>query len=173
MTAVDNTPSNRNFLSPSNFTFRIKKAPTVNFFVQKVNLPEIHVPNLDIKNEHVTAPYPGEHLLYGDLKLEFMVDEDLINYLEIHNWIIAYGKPQSYQQYKDISVIQPFTGEGIISDISLIITNSVHYANYEIVYTDAFPVRLSGIQFRTDQKDMQYLTAEATFKYTYYDIVSL
>ena len=173
MSAVDNTPSNRNFLSPLNFSFRIKKTPNVNFFIQKVNLPEIFVPNLEVKNEHVNAPYPGEHLSYGDLKLEFMVDEDLLNYLEIHNWIIGYGKPKSYQQYKDIASVKPYTGEGIISDISLIITNSVHYANYEVVYTDAFPVRLSGLQFRTNDADINFLTAEATFKYTYYDIVSL
>lgn len=173
MSAVDNTPTNRNFLSPLNFTFRIKKAPNVNFFIQEVNLPEIFVPSVDIKNEHVTVPYPGEHLFYGDLKLKFLVDEDLLNYLEIHNWIIAYGKPQSYQQYKDIASINQFTGEGIVSDISLIITNSVHYANYEVVYTDAYPVRLSGLQFKTNDADIKFITAEATFKYTYYDIVSL
>ena len=38
---LDQTPSNRNFLSPLNFKFTIKKAPHVNFFIQKVNVPQI------------------------------------------------------------------------------------------------------------------------------------
>ena len=41
MTAIDNTPENRNFLSPLNFKFSIKKSPNMNFFLQKVNLPSI------------------------------------------------------------------------------------------------------------------------------------
>ena len=41
MTAIDNTPSNKNFLSPLNFKFTIKKAPHVNFFIQKVNIPDL------------------------------------------------------------------------------------------------------------------------------------
>jgi hypothetical protein len=39
MTAIDDNPANRNFLSPINFKFRIKKAPNLNFFVQKISVP--------------------------------------------------------------------------------------------------------------------------------------
>lgn len=173
MSVIDNTPSNRNFLSPVNFAFRIKKAPLVNFFIQKVNLPSITVPNLDVKNEHVTAPYPGEHLTFAPLQLEFMVDEDLINYLEIHNWITALGKPDSYQQYKDIQDIPDYTGDGIYSDISLFVLNSLKAHNYEIVFTDAFPISLSQLVFDSRDADIKFITATATFKYTQYSIVSL
>jgi hypothetical protein len=41
MSSIDNTPENKNFLSPLNFRFQIKKAPHVNFFVQSVNIPAI------------------------------------------------------------------------------------------------------------------------------------
>ena len=173
MSVIDNTPSNRNFLSPVNFAFRIKKAPFVNFFIQQISIPAISVTNIDIRNEHVTAPYPGEHLTFAPLKLEFLVDEDLINYLEIHNWITALGKPDSYQQYKDIQDIPDYTGDGIYSDVSLFVLNSLKAQNYEIVFTDAFPISLSELNFDTRPSDIKFITATAVFKYTQYTITSL
>ena len=41
MSALDSNPANKNFLSPLNFSFRIKKAPYTNFFIQKVNVPRM------------------------------------------------------------------------------------------------------------------------------------
>ena len=50
MSAINNTPENKNFLSPLNFRFQIKKAPNVNFFIQKVNIPQIELPQVDTPN---------------------------------------------------------------------------------------------------------------------------
>ena len=102
MSVIDNTPANKNFLSPLNFRFQIKKAPHVNFFIQKVNIPSIALPNPTVSNPFVNIPYPGEHLRYGDLEISFKVDEDLQNYLEIHNWLVSLGKPENFDQYKQI-----------------------------------------------------------------------
>lgn len=173
MSVIDNTPVNRNFLSTNKFAFKIKKAPNVNFFVQRINIPGILVPQVDIGNEHVRVPYVGDHLTFSPLKVEYMVDEDLLSYLEIWNWITAIGKPESYQQYRDIAEIPDYTGEGIYSDISLFIGNSLHAANYEIVFTDAFPIMLGDLTFKTTESDIRFVTVEATFKYTSYNIVSL
>ena len=101
MTAIDNTPSNKNFLSPLNFKFQIKKAPHVNFFIQKVNIPSISIEtNPSPNNPFVKTPIPGEHISYSDLSISFKVDEDLTNYMELHNWIKALGKPQNFEQFK-------------------------------------------------------------------------
>ena len=94
MTAVDNTPANKNFLSPLNFRFQIKKAPNVNFFVQKVNIPEIAVRAPDVMNPFVKIPYPGDHLEYGIFNISFKVDEDLQNYLEIHMSLRAFANQE-------------------------------------------------------------------------------
>jgi len=42
--------------------------------------------------------------------------------------------------------------------------------NYEIVYADAFPITLSGLNFNTTDTDIRYVEASATFRYTYYTI---
>jgi hypothetical protein len=173
MSAIDNTVSNRNFLATSGFTFRIKKAPNVNFFIQRVNVPAISVKNVDVGNEYVVAPYPGEHLRYEPLNIEFMVDENIENYLELHNWLIGLGKPESYAQYANLSANPSYTGLGVYSDISVFILNSLYAPNYEIVFTDAFPISLSELEFKSTETDKKFITAIASFKYTTYTIESL
>lgn len=173
MTAIDNTPSNKNFLSPLNFRFQIKKAPHVNFFIQRVNIPSIDLISPEPNNPFIKTPIPGEHLNFGELKINFKVDEDLQNYLELHNWIRALGKPESYEEFKAIQDKPSYTGEGIYSDISVIILSSTKMPNYEIVYTDAFPIFLSELEFNTTEEDVNYITASSTFKYTYYNIINI
>lgn len=170
MSAIDNTPENKNFLSPLNFKFQIKKAPHINFFIQKVNIPSIRIPEVIAPNPFVRIPFSGEHITYQDLEITFKVDEDLQNYLEIHNWLKSLGKPQNFDQYAEIESKPIYTGEGIVSDISISILSSTKLANYEVVYIDAFPTTLSGVTFNTVDTDVNYLEASASFKYTYYDI---
>jgi hypothetical protein len=170
MSAIDNTPENKNFLSPLNFKFFIKRSPHVNFFIQKVNIPDITLKPATYPNPLVNIPIPGEHLDYGILNITFKVDEDLQNYLEIHNWIRALGKPTDYEEHKAISEKAIITGEGIYSDISLMILSSTKMANYEVIFTDAHPVNISGLTFNTTDSDVNYIEASASFKYVYYDI---
>lgn len=170
MSAIDNTPLNKNFLSPLNFVFTIKKAPHVNFFIQKVNIPSITLPSADSSNPFVKIPYPGEHLNYGPLQIMFKVDEDLKNYIEIHNWIRDLGKPENYEQYANISSKPDYTGEGIYSDISVIALSSAKNPNFEFTFVDAHPVELSSLNFDVTKDNVNYMSAEVVFKYTYFKI---
>lgn len=173
MTAIDNTPNNRNFLSPLNFKFSIKKAPHVNFFIQKVNFPSITLVSPQPNNPFVKTPIPGEHLDYGDLKITFKVDEDLQNYLEIRNWLTGLGKPENFDQFKILQDKPITSGDGIYSDISLIVLSSTKMPNYEVVYVDAYPSFLSEIVFNTTDSDVNYIEATATFKFTYFTITNI
>jgi len=170
MTAVDNTPSNRNFLSPLNFSFQIKRAPNVNFFLQKVNIPSITIPKIDIPTPFVPIPSPFTHLTYGEFSITFKVDEDFQNYLEIHNWIRSLGFPDNPGEYLAIEQNPEYTGAGLTSDISLIALNSAKNPNYEITFRNAFPTRLSDVNFDATLSDVQFVTAEAQFTYFMYDI---
>ena len=170
MTAIDNTPQNKNFLSPLNFQFQLKRAPNVNFFIQKISLPSIAVPEIDIPTMFNYIPEPGNKLTYGELDITFKVDEDFANYLEIHNWIRALTIPESFEGYAEIAKNPEYTGDGIHSDISLIVLNSIKKPNFEVVFRAAYPTSLSGIDFDTTLDDVQYLTTTASFKYMLYDI---
>ena len=170
MSAIDDTPQNLNYLSQLNFKFLIKKAPNVNFFIQKVSTPRILLKEVNTPNPFVKIPYPGEHLDYANLDLTSIIDEKLQNYLEIHNWIRALGKPTDYSEYAKIEQKPSWTGDGIYSDVTLSILSNIKTINYDITFIDAYPIGLSGITFNTTDTDVKYLTATASFKYTYFDI---
>lgn len=173
MSALDNNPKSLNFLSPLNFNFRLKRAPNLNFFIQKVNLPAISFPSAAETNPFVNIPIAGDHLQYGDLSVTFKVDEDLNNYLEMHNWIRALTFPDNFDEYKAISKNPEYTGTGLTSDITLIIANSVKIPNYEVNFRNAYPTSLSALSFQTTDSTVEFITATVTFKYTMYDIVKI
>jgi hypothetical protein len=92
MTSVfDKQIQNRNYLSPIGFKFTLAKEPKVVFFCNSARIPEI---TLGIANQPTylkDLDVPGDKIVYGDLTLKFLVDEDMENYVAIHNWITGLG----------------------------------------------------------------------------------
>jgi hypothetical protein len=62
---------------------------------------------------------------------------------------------------------------GLYSDGSLIILTSSQNANFKINFKDMFPYDLSALQFDATNTDIQYLTADVSFKYTIYNITDM
>jgi hypothetical protein len=175
--ALANQISNRNFLSPVGFKFTIAKEPKVSFFCTSTKIPEISLQtetqNTYLKNIDV----PGDILTYADLSLKFLVDEDLVNYMAIHNWLTGLGFPESAQDYRDLltnqdDVTQPLDPKRAFSDGSLYILDSNYNTNAIVKFKDLFPVSLTSLEFDSTQTDIQYFTAEVSFKYTVYNILS-
>jgi hypothetical protein len=173
MTSIfDKQISNRNFLSPIGFKFTLAKEPKVSFFSNSSRLPEISLGTAVQTNYLKNIDIPGDRLTYGDLNLTFLVDENLENYMAIHNWLTGLGYPESTSQYEDLIVTDNIREpENAFSDGSLHILNS-NFRDVAIVkFNDLFPVYLSSLEFKSSETDVNYFTAEATFKYTVYNIV--
>ena len=173
MTAISNQPSNISFLSPLGFKFIIKKAPHVNFFVQSVNLPSVSLGEADVETPFSKIPFPGTKLTFGNLSVTFKVDEDMKNYLEMFNWMKELGFPDNFAQYQSIANRSLYTGEGVFSDITLLVMTSAMNPNIEITFFDCFPVDLSELSFDSASADVEYLTATITFANRRFDIKAL
>lgn len=173
MSALENTPTNPNFLSPLNFKFTIKRAPHINFFIQKINIPSLVLPTYESANPFVKIPEPGDHVDYGELSLSFRVDENLQNYLEIHNWIRALGKPKDFKEYKAIAQNPSYSGDSIRSDLTLLILTSSKNPNYMVTFTEAYPYELSELTFDTTKSDVEYIEATVSFKYILFEIENI
>lgn len=164
--------TNRNFLSPLNFKFQMKRAPHLNFFVQRVVLPSIDLPQIELPNPLLKVPTFGDQLQYGNLIVSYKVDEDLQNYLEIHDWMRALGK-SSFQEFNTVRTTPLISGESLKSEIVLTSLTSNKNANYEFVFKDAFPISISELDFNTTDEDVDYLSVTATFKYFQFDIIKV
>lgn len=170
MTALTTQPTNRNFLAPDSYMFQIKRAPHVNFFLQQISIPSITLQEVNVPTPMVRFPVHGEHLLFGDLDIVFKVDEDLKNYLELYNWIVALGTPENLEQYAEIASKPVFSGEGIYADVCILPLTNTKMPNYEIVFVDAHPTGIGAIRLYTTDKDINYLVCSAKFKYTHFTI---
>jgi len=163
---------NRNFLSPVGFKLTIAKVPKVAFMCNSAKIPEIQL-SLAVQPTYLKdLDIPGGKLSYGDLSLKFLVDENMENYMSIHNWLTGLGFPESTQQYDDLISIPGETDEKrAFSDGSLYILNSNFNTNAIIKFKDLFPISLTSLNFDATQSDVQYFTADVTFKYTVYNIL--
>ena len=166
--------ANRNFLAPVGFKFTLAKEPKVDFFSNSCRIPEISLGTALQPSYLKDIDVPGDKLSYGDFSFRFLVDENLENYMKIHNWLTGLGYPETTQDYKDLTT----NVDGIrdpkeaFSDGALHILNS-NYRDIAIVkFNDLFPVFLTPLEFEATDTDINYFTAEVTFKYTIYNVVS-
>jgi len=167
-----NQITNRNFLSPVGFKFTLAKEPKIAFFCNSARIPEITLSVVQQPTYLKDLDIPGDKLLYGDLSLRFMVDEDMENYMAIHNWLTGLGFPETTKQYADL--IEGLDGEidpkKAFSDGTLYILDSNFNTNATVKFKDLFPYSLSSLEFDSTLTDVQYFTASASFKYTVYNI---
>jgi hypothetical protein len=180
MSAVDNQPSNINFLGQNGFRFAIKRLPGVNYFCQNVTLPAVSMTAIESPTPFAVVPRPGDRLTYDSLNIRFKVDEDLKNYFEIQKWLEGLGHPDDLTQTRDLSKsINNFQMAGTrpvgywttyLSDATLSILTSAKNVNKNIFFYDCFPVGLTELNFESTNTTIEYLEATVTFRYRKYQL---
>ena len=93
--------------------------------------------------------------------------------MAIHNWLTGLGYPESTKEFKDATTDADGLRdrEEVFSDGSLSILNSNFRQVAVVKFKDLFPVFLTSLEFEATDTDVNYFTAEVTFKYTIYEIV--
>ena len=167
-----NQIQNRNFLAPVGFKFTLAKYPKVAFFSNSARIPELTLGTAIQPSYLKDIDVPGEKLTYGDLTIRFLVDENMQNYMAMHNWLKGIGFPETPQQFADQTTDKDGLRDRleVFSDGSLHILNS-NFQDVAIVkFNDLFPVALTSLEFDATETDINYFTAEATMRYTVYNI---
>jgi len=170
--AFENQIDNRNFLSPVGFNFTLAKYQKVSFFSNSTSIPEIILGNAIQPTYLKNLDVPGDVLEYSDFILKFLVDENLENYMIIHNWLTGLGFPETTKQFKDLTAndeeIKDYKEQ--FSDGSLSILNSNYNTVAIVKFRDLYPTSLTSLDFEAGSPDINYFTASVQFKYTIYEI---
>ena len=171
---------NRNFLAPVGFKFSLKRSPGVAYFCNSANIPDLNLGVANQPNYLRDIPTPGDKIDFGDLNIRFLVDEDLTNYMEIQKWLRGLGFPEEVQEFRDWegSGFTPKrnygkSGHDIYSDGTLQILSSNLVAQFNVKFTDLWPYSLTTLSFDATDTDIEYFTADVSFKYTMYNITDL
>ena len=161
-------------MSPIGFKFTLKTKEKVDFFSNSANVPSIALGTALQGTTFRILDVPGDEVIYEDFTMNFLVDEDLKNYMILHNWMTGLGIPQSFKQFSDLTK-DPDTSQRDdllqFCDGTLHILNSNYRDIARVKFQDLFPVSLTSLQFNATENDVNYFTAEVSFKYTIYNIV--
>ena len=167
---------NRNFLVPTGFNFILNRAPKVSYFGSSVEIPSMSLGVANFANYLKDIPLPGDKMEFSDFNLNFLVDENLENYMEIQNWMRGLGFPESLKEIYDYQkespdIKQPDKSQlNLYSDGTLTVLDSSNIPKFKIVFEGMWPYSLTTIEFDATQTDLEYFTAEVSFKYTIYNI---
>jgi hypothetical protein len=186
-------PAKLDYASPIQFRFKCTKLPEVEFTCQTANIPGISLGSATQPTPLVDIPIPGDKISFQSLDINFLVDENLNNYKEIHDWLIGIGFPQNHTQFQNLqatgqdrfpgstkstavtgsSTPQPLSEGGTYSDATLTILNSKNIPKTEIRFQNVYPTSLGSLSYDVKLTDVDYLQATVSFNYMYYEIVQV
>ena len=185
-------PPQLDYVSPTQFKFNIHQLPKVEFFCTAANVPAISLGEAVFPTPYKEIPVMGDTLTYDNLSISFIVDENLENYIEMHDWLTAIGFPKNRNQFStfrsstastpiatqgtsdDIGDVQPATSaRGMFGDAILTVLTNKNNPVVEVRFQDIYPVALGALDFTQTSTDVEYISVTADFSYKIYDIVTL
>jgi hypothetical protein len=174
MTALNRTPSNTNFLQPSKFILAFNRLPTVQYFCQSANLPGVSLGSAEFTTPFVDVPIAGNKLSYNEFRITFYIDEDITSWNELYKWFLAIAAPTSLTDRSKYNSLQNqyATKPSYYSDSNLTIMSALNNPISRINFYRMFPISLSDIQFDTTQSADTIITADAVFRYEYFEITN-
>jgi hypothetical protein len=181
---ANSLPTTYDYLRPNAFRFSVKDIPNVSFTCQSANLPQLALGFAVQPTPFTDIPRIGDKLDFGSFTIRFLISEDMSNYLELYNWLVALGFPKDYTQFDALIKNRPSRfpfkvnqrGESEVlaySDATLTILDSTNTPKVNIIYKDIFPIALEGLDFDIASAGVEYFTAIASFKYTLFEVERL
>jgi hypothetical protein len=178
------SPAVYNYLRPNAFRFSIKDLPNVAYSCQSANLPSLNLGFAVQPTPFLDIPRIGDKNTFGDFTIRFLISENMSNYLELFEWLIALGFPNNYNQYKSFTGDRlsrfPFYKNGrgdteslALSDGTLTILDSNNVPKTNIILKDLFPVSVEALDFDVTSSAVDYFVGIASFKYTSFTIEAL
>jgi hypothetical protein len=119
---------------------------------------------------------PGNKIIYNPLSVNFIVDEKIDGWQQIHAWFRSIASPEGFSERNRLSDQQTkFNSKKpkYYSDAILTVLSALNNPIVKIQFINAFPVSLSDIQFDTRMGAEDIITCDATFVYDYFNFVSL
>jgi hypothetical protein len=120
---------------------------------------------------------------FGELSIDFKVDEGMRNWFEIFSWMQGIAFPENQAQYGALkrgaiknldgqkrTTITPRANGDLYGQGVLLINSSANNPSVAIKFVDLHPVSLSEAVFDTTDQDVAYVTCTVSFKYDYFTV---
>ena len=151
--------TNKNFLSPVGFQFKISSNlyPNLEYFAVAANLPGLSLSSVDQSYRGVNLAFTGDRLTFDDLTIRVNVTENLDNYIETFDWLHNLAQTNNAEDFK--------------VDATLLILTSHNNVNKEIKFKGVFPTSMTPIEFDAQSESIDYVQMDIGFAYTNFEFV--
>lgn len=168
MTALNRNPQNTNLLQPTKFLLTFSRLPDVQYFCQQINLPGVNMGQAMMNTPLIDIPIASNKLTYNMLNINFTVNENMSNWVQLYDWFRVFGSPKSMADRKTQLELQ---GGKLYSDATLTVLSALNNPIVSVNFFNAFPISLNDIQFDTTLSADTIVTGGASFMYSHYEIV--
>ena len=142
--------ANKNpLVTTDKFKLVFAQSPNTSYFCQNFTIPAVVNGETTISRPTVDAHVPGPKTTYDPLSINMLIAEDMENYIEMFNWIVAGDKQD---------------------DMTVYILSSKNKANIKLTFKNTFPTSIGSVTFNTQDSDVTYGTVEVNFRYDYFTI---
>jgi hypothetical protein len=131
------------------FRFVFSRAPNTAYFAQNFTLPTVVNGETRISRPTVDAFVPGPKTEYDALNITMLLAENMENYIEIFNWVVA--------------------GDNT-DDMTVFLINSKSNPHIKVTFKNAFPMSIGSVNFNAQDADTNYGTVDISFRYDYFTI---
>lgn len=163
MNIDSNITKQLNYLSGNRAVMQISQLPDTSFNIKNFQIPTIQLPSADHPSPYFDRPDVGDKLSYEALDVEFVVLEDLSNWIQAYSWINYIGSPRDRKKEYDKT---PF----IYSDATVTVYSSHNNPLVRVKFIECVPVVLGGIQFNEEIMETSTVTSFLTMEYLRYDV---
>lgn len=148
-------PFDLSLLEPNNFRVIVSRMPETLFYIQSITLPGITINPVTTRyTGYNVIPFPGETMEINDISINFIVNENLNNYMEMHRWIRS-----------AIEQSEPNLHDHFFSNIILFTLTNNKNANIVMTFKNAFPFSLTDINLDITGEVASSIIATVQFKF--------
>ena len=159
-------PETDNPMMNTSFRFIMDKVPNMTYFCQRVNLPSLSLVEVEQPTRFGAKLFKaGDGYNYEDLTIEFIVDENMKNWLEIHDWLRSCGNVKDTKEFVGLNKY--------MTSAELFILNSAYRPIRSVVFNNLIPTSIGSLQFDSSTTETEALIASATFRFSEYDIITI
>ena len=189
--ALSRQPTVFDYSQQSQFKVFLPLFPTTEWFVVRANVPGVSMGQAVQTTPLLDMPIIGDKLTYDDFYVTFLVDEELKNYTEMHDWLVNCAAPQERSQFRgkerpagipkrpQTEIMDLILGNvkssdrDLYSNLDLFIMSSKNNPVVKIQMVEAFPISLTNIEYSHQESDVTYAECTATFAFSYFTISAI
>lgn len=164
--AIQRQPKSINPMQLNEYKMVLHRTPHLVYFCQSLNLPGIQSSPISQPTPLATEikRTPGK-VTHDDLTVNFIVNEDMSNWLELYNWM------------RTITPIDTFSNQVAesqrYSDVSIIVMNSKSMGLLHFTFRDCFPLTITGLNLDSSVSDINPAVASVTFAYNGFTVETI